>query len=178
MKKTILGLILVLVCFNANAVFIIGYERPVAQASMALVKAHGLFEKANNVVLTLLTEDGRPHFLGFNLSYILGEKGDTPFFTPAFNTEKLEVVHQKIDGCGSVHYIANLKKTNDGAELPSLFPEGRSVTLELVDHSKRFCEDYKPYLWEATVTEVAGCFSQGTMELLGNPKPIYTPQTY
>lgn len=69
-------------------------------------------------------------------------------------TRHFAIVSVENAGCGSLRYIAKEANPGRGA-------------LEVVDHSARRCEDYRPYRWEITLHD-----HRVTRTLSGNPKAV------
>lgn len=161
MKKVMLLIIATLWVAIAQAVVLEpGEERPIFAAKMKVEKADGYGQDVFDPKLTMTRQDGVGEDpTGFELTFISREssKKEKLFFKIS---EKKEVE------CGSVEYIGY---SNADAEFGMSNHE-----IILTDHSKRFCKDLKPYLWEARIN-LMSCVYMELLQLGGNPEPIFTP---
>ena len=166
-----------LFAFTSTVAFAIsqpGYERPLYSAQMEKVNARGHFELAQNVRLMMTQLDESETPTGLRLSYVNSMLEQFPEAT-GYSSVDLTIVETREIGCGSVQHIARLRQPNDHRD--SIYNQHR-FTVVLIDHTRRICEDYRPYLWEASIREGYGwCGTMdATMELRGNPKGVFTIQ--
>jgi hypothetical protein len=111
------------------------------------------------IYLELLQNPILPHVRGASYRLLL-RLNENEILLPVFGAKKGD--------CGSTVYTA--KFTEPGADT-------YSYNLSLVDHSTRLCEDYRPYMWEATLT-INGGFGGFTQKVnfALNPEPFFTIQ--
>lgn len=141
------------------AVVIPGWERPTLRAEMKEVvkpKPGLTFQ----YYLTLNKRDGALHptslsFTSEQVIYCVTTPCPRPTTTQNFRIGRIEK-----DGCGSTVYYAseNVNHTEP-------------AYIQLVDHSTRHCEDYKPYRWEMQITGF-----RFQKKLVGNPEGVVTIQ--
>ena len=187
--KKLLILAGVFYTLHAQALIDPTWERPIWESSMDKIASTEQFEGVVDVSLTLTKRDGEENPTGLTLQYGLCA------YCPAFATEQLEITHIEEIECGSTLYVAQLPVDTDAPNLTGMIqtayfdihkkvqdqstaPILRRVSIVLTDHSTRYCEDLRPYIWEAEVREGYGWCGTGdaTMSLVGNPKPVYTIQ--
>ncbi|MEK7790036.1 MAG: hypothetical protein AAB309_00235 [Deltaproteobacteria bacterium] len=166
MKKVRVMVVVVaafLVSINANAIVDEGWERPIFRSNMVKLDAWNGFENAEDIhlLMTKLDESERP--TGLQLSY-----SEAPSDVAA--VVDLKITEVRDVGCGSVQYVANLPESPENLKFNSRF------TVVLTDHTKRVCRDRQPYLWKASVRQGYGwCGTfDATMDIAGNPEPVYT----
>ena len=159
---------------DAGAVYRPDWERPILSADMDVVEAIRGFQNARNVRLTMTKRDGQTEVTGLTLSFNDGIERFPETQNKDLRTVNLMVQHVSTDGCGSKQYVGNLVPTDARGPMHAM----ARFTVVLTDHSTRVCEDYRPHLWEASVSEGFGWC--GTMDdrmtLVGNPEPVYTIQ--
>lgn len=75
-------------------------------------------------------------------------------------TFTLPILSVSAVGCGSFEIVAGIGEA-----------DGNRIHLSLIDHSRRVCEDARPYVWEAEVRKGYGwCGTMDSvMRLGGNP---------
>ncbi|HBQ20922.1 MAG: hypothetical protein A2Z91_08715 [Deltaproteobacteria bacterium GWA2_38_16] len=186
MKKIILTVLtIVFVTTNAGAIVMRpGHERPIFGAAMEKVDAQGHFELASNIFLELTKRDSYRAYntdpTGMLLTYTVPSVKLSSDESDQFVSQKLVITDKRDVGCGSVQYIASLRPEPILHYLPveKTREMQHRFTVVLIDHSQRVCEDYRPYLWEASVREGYGwCGTMdATMEIVGNPERVYTIQ--
>ncbi len=158
---------------SAQAGMVLGKEHPVAAAKMTEVDADGheigiSLEK----VLTLNKRDE----VQFPTSFTLVEEMRVMCIVAPCPQPK-EVKHffnvsLRSIGCGSVEYTASrpllgFSQPNHG--MPRPIP---TEVLKVVDHRYRLCDDYRPFMWEATITSSF----RSVRHMHGNPKDVMTAQ--
>lgn len=74
---------------------------------------------------------------------------------PLATTSDFFVVKREKVGCDSVKYTVREENLTRGR------------TMEIVDHSRRSCDDYRPFVWEVTLFDGAGA-----RRFYGSPAPV------
>ena len=159
---------------DAGAVVRPGWDRPVLRADMEVTDALYGFSKVSDVSLVMTRRDGQTDVTGLTLRFDTGIERLPQTAEGDHRSVKLLVQHVSTDGCGSKQYVANLLPAPGRRPMDAM----HRFTVVLTDHTTRVCEDYRPHLWEASVSEGYGFC--GTMDdrmtLVGNPEPVYTIQ--
>ncbi len=161
MKKFVAALVAFGITSSSFAVIKPGWERPILRAYM---KEVGSTKPATNVfILTMNKKDSlrgstKPTSFTFtterNIMCITA-----PCPRPSVSTQ-FTIQSVTKDSCGSTVYHA---RENVGHTEPTI--------LELVDHSTRLCEDYRPHRWELKLMGF-----RFTRNFVGNPEGVITIQ--
>jgi len=151
----------------ANATVVGSWERPIKQASMEEIDGEGKTVGVGlDRILTLNKRDGAKKPTTFSFREEVRVYCVTAPCPPITRTTLYRIAKIKVDGCNSTIYTAN--------EILPLNSKKIAEVLTVADHDARVCEDYKPFLWEATLKlPVAG---KPARLLRGNPEPVYTIQ--
>lgn len=148
MKKLIFVTAILFTHTVAFAQFLPGWVRPVAESTMTVHQATGIFSDYREVQVIMKTVDGQ----------------DAVRFELIFNGKSVEFVSEGKavrEECGSHVYQA---RAVDAAD----------VQLTLVDHSRRLCADKPSDSWQATlVHSLAGAITSSAA-LDGSVNAIYT----
>lgn len=151
---------------------VLDFGSSIFTAKMSVTEAQYGFEGAYNVRLTLNKDPSLNRFDPPAVTLEYNQPSSDPLSgSPHHRTVILRVSRTETDTCGTVHYYADLSRTVD----PDSRAVGARFHLHLADHSRRLCEDYKPFKWEADVREGFGWCGTGdaTMGLQGNPKRVF-----
>jgi hypothetical protein len=149
---------------SAHGVVIPGWERPSLRAPLDQIGNGGVV--INHHLKKSLTQnrrDGARRPTSYTLSeevQVFCVKAPCP---PMRQTRVFRIQSERDAGCGSRQITAV-------EQAPAGLTDFPAATLKVVDHSKRLCDDFRPYAWEVTV--------QSRREKLrrfgGNPEPVYT----
>lgn len=150
---------------RAQAVEVPGWDRPQAEATMKVTQAKGTLSQIDSVDLQLNQRSveakiNKTHKLVFHI---------------------VEVTEA---GCGSKKVLARVSQPSVGSGPTVAGGVVKHFVLQLIDHRTRVCEDYRPYMWEAKITQIrkSAVFQAGvpvgSVVLEGDPQPIYTIQKH
>ncbi len=155
------ALALVAVSAPAHATFNPGYDRPILSAEVKVTQATGDFRELENVTIVEAHRDGAKNVV----TYTFEANGQEPIKFVKISTEDA--------GCGSIKHTA--------IDIESLLDnDKRGYTLTLVDHSRRICEDYRPGLWDVTISKMGSMLpiaeEATVLSGYGNPELVFSIQ--
>lgn len=153
--------VLILASIKASAIPLV--ERPILTAEMIEFSDDAGHERHRKTQMTLNQRDfaNSPTSIlveeGIPIRFCLVAPCPKPVEASLFRIAKITK-----DDCGSTVYRA----------YPVSFAIRRPLTLLLIDHVTRLCEDYRKYRWEAVIQpSVVG----RPREFAGNPLPVLLP---
>ena len=164
MMKTLIILTTSFAAFGiqqAQAVVTPGWDRPVYQARMDIVKATGKFADARHASLTMTKQDGRKAPTGLVL--LIDDQ-----------VMHLEIKQTKVNRCGITEYLAL-----PISDVPSIIE--KQYKLVLRENAKDGCNGKSPHQWEGHLIRMNEFISsdkndQESLEMVGSPETVLTIQ--
>lgn len=148
MRYLVLTLAVILISFNTYGQFIPSWERPIKSSSdMRFEQSENSLRVFEKVGMSVNKRDDsqRPTSITVKL-----ETADTT------QDIQLVIIDEVEDACGSITYTGQIEHDDQ-------------VSIDLVDHATRHCEDIRPYEWEAGLK-----IDEEFVEIQGNPKAVFT----
>ena len=164
---TLIMLLMTLGLSSANAVSIVGWERPISQSTMFVSAATGDFMKITTARVVLTRGDHSPELTGMKVwldSYY-------EIFFRFLEVEGVEGVEEAF--CGVQRLVAEYVSI-DGQTIDMDAMDADAVGMQMlfINHSQ--CGEGLPYDWE--VQMIGSSIISGELVLTGQSQPVYTIQ--
>ena len=162
--KALIITITTLCAFNAYAVSVVGWERPINESAMSVKLGKGQYTGVTMATVVMTKKDSSEHVTGVQV--FLNEN-----YKMSFQVLKVEET-----ACGSQKLVTQYIPV---ANQPVSVSIGYYTEMVFIDHSFSLCNEVQSgYTWEVQIIgyDSVSSVPVGELVLAGQPHPIYTVQ--